>query len=79
MVWPMYNHEGIRGYTPTDGVAQLKEVLKVSVCVLTWQTTELVCLHHRDEASLELKVSNPCVDNGPNGHVGNSRGGVVAK
>jgi hypothetical protein len=45
----------------------------VSVCVLTWQTTELVFLHHRDEASLDLKVSSPSVDNGPNGHVGNNR------
>jgi hypothetical protein len=34
-----------------DSAAELKEVVKVSICVLTWQTTELVCLHHRDEAS----------------------------
>ena len=31
-----------------DGVAQLQEVLQVCTCVLAWQTTELVCLHHRD-------------------------------
>jgi hypothetical protein len=30
---------------------------------------ELVCLHHHDEASAELKVSVPSVDNGPGGHV----------
>ena len=47
------------------------------VCVLTRQTMELVCLHHRDEASMELKVAIPNVNSGPNGHVGNSGGGVV--
>jgi hypothetical protein len=31
-----------------NSVAQLREVLKVSVHVLTWQTKELVCLHHLD-------------------------------
>ena len=46
-------------------------------CVLAWQTIELVCLHHHYEASSELKVSNARVDNGPNGHVGNSGCGVV--
>ena len=39
-----------------DGVAQLKEVLEIRVRVLTRQTMELVCLHHRDEASAELEV-----------------------
>jgi hypothetical protein len=62
-----------------DSVTQLKEVLKVSVCVLTWQTTKLVCLHHRDKASAQLKVSSPNVDSGPNRHIGNSGGRVVAK
>ena len=60
-----------------DGVAQLKEVLQVCTCVLTWQTIELVCLHHRYEASPELEVSGARVDSGPNGHIGNSGGGVV--
>ena len=40
---------------------------------------ELVCLHHRDEAGMELKVPIPNVDSRPNVHVGNSGGGVVAK
>jgi hypothetical protein len=26
-------------------------VLQVCTCILTWQTTELVCLHHHYEAS----------------------------
>ena len=56
-----------------DGVAQLREVLQVSTSVLAWQTTELVCLHHRDQASAQLKVSSSCVDSGPNGHVRNNR------
>ena len=62
-----------------DGVTQLEEVLEVRVCVLARQTTELVCLHHRDQASLELKVSSARVDSGPNGHIGNNGGGVVAE
>ena len=47
--------------------------------VLAWQTMELVCLHHRDEAGAEVKVPLPNIDRGPNGHVGNSGGGVVAE
>jgi hypothetical protein len=47
------------------------------ICVLTRQTTKLVCLHYCDEASAELKVSVASVDNGPNGHIGNSRDGVA--
>ena len=62
-----------------DCVAQLKEVLKVCTCVLTRQTIELVCLHHRYEASPELKVFGARVDSGPNGHIGNNRGGVVVE
>ena len=62
-----------------DGVAQLKEVLKVCTCILAWQAIEQVCLHHHNQASLELKVSSARVDSGPNGHVGNSRGGVVVE
>jgi hypothetical protein len=54
-----------------DGVAQLKKVLQVSTCVLAWQTTELVCLYHRNQANPELKVFGARVDSGPNG------GGVV--
>ena len=49
------------------------------VHVLTWQTMELVCLHHHDEASIELAVPKPNVNNRPNGHVGNSGGGVDMK
>ena len=62
-----------------DGVAQLKEVLQVCTCVLARQTTELVCLHHRDLASPELKVSSAHVDSAPNGHIGNIGGGVVVE
>ena len=58
-----------------NSVAQLKEVLKVRACVLARQTTELVCLHHRYEASPELKVYGACIDSGLNGHIGNSGGG----
>jgi hypothetical protein len=42
-------------------------VLKVSIRVLTWQTTELVCLHYHDEAGVQLKVSSPSVDSGKGG------------
>ena len=49
------------------------------VRVLSWQTMELVCLHHRDEASMKLEVPSPNVNSGPNGHVGNNEGGVVAE
>ena len=62
-----------------DGVAQLKEVLQVCTCILAGQTTKLVCLHHRNEASPELKVSSAHDDSRPNGHVSNSGGGVVAE
>ena len=48
------------------------------VHVLAWHTMELVCLHHHDEAGMELKVPLPNIDSRPNGHVGNSGGGVVA-
>jgi hypothetical protein len=51
----------------------------VCTCILAWQTIELVCLYHRDEASPELKVSGARVDSGPNGHIGNSGGGVVVQ
>ena len=61
------------------GVAPLQEVLQVCTCILAWQTTELVCLHHRNEASPELKVSGAHVDIGPNRHVGNNGGGVVTE
>ena len=60
-----------------DHVAELEEVLEMHVRVLTWQTRELVCLHHRDEASAELKVPIPSVASRPNGHVGNSGDRVV--
>ena len=60
-----------------DGVTKLQKVLQVCTCVLARQTTELVCLHHNNEASPKLKVSSARVDSGPNGHVGNSRDGVV--
>jgi len=60
-----------------DCVAQLKEVLQVCTCILTGQTTKLVCLYHCDEASPELKVSGAHVDSRPNGHIGNNKGGVV--
>ena len=49
------------------------------VRILAWQTMELVCLHHHDEAGTELEVPIPNVNSRPNGHVGNSRGGVVAE
>ena len=49
------------------------------VHVLIRQTRELVRLHHRDEASAELKVSITGVDSRPNAHVGNSGDGVVAE
>ena len=62
-----------------DGVAQLKEVLQVCTCVLACQAIELACLHHRNQASPELKVSGARVDSGPNGHMCNSGGGVVAE
>ena len=61
------------------GIAQLKEVLQMCTCVLAWQTTELDCLHHHNQASLELEVSSGCVDSGPNGHVGNNRDGVLVQ
>jgi len=53
-----------------DGVIELEEVLEMCDHVLTWQTMELVFLHYRDEASAELKVFGPSVDNGLGGHVG---------
>ena len=53
-------------------VAQLEEVSEMHVCVLAWQTMELVCLHHHDDTGSELKVHIPNIDSGPNGHVGNS-------
>ena len=62
-----------------DRVAQLKEVLEMHVCVLAWQPMELVCLHHRDEAGMELKVPITDVDSRPNRHVGNNGGGVVTE
>jgi len=62
-----------------DGVTKLQKVLQVCTCVLARQTTELVCLYHRDEANAQLKVSSARVDSGPNGHVGNSGGGVVVE
>jgi hypothetical protein len=54
-------------------------VLQVCTCVLVRQTTELFCLHHRDEGSAKLEVSSPRVDSGPNGHIGDSGGGVVTQ
>ena len=62
-----------------DCVAQLEEVLEMRICILAWQTTELVWLDHRDEAGTELKVPIPNVNSGPNRHVGNSGGGVVTE
>jgi len=62
-----------------DSVAQLKEVLEMCICLLARQTMELVCLHHRDQASAQLEVSIAHVDSGPNRHIGNSGGGVVAE
>ena len=61
------------------GVIELEEVLEMCVCVVAWQTMELVCLHHHDEASAELKVSIPSVDSRPSGHVGNIRNRVFAE
>ena len=58
-------------------VAQLEEVSEMHVCVLAWQTMELVRLHHRDKAGTELKVPITDVDSRPNRHVGNSGGGEV--
>jgi hypothetical protein len=34
-------------------------------------------LHHCDEAGAKLEVSIPSFDSRPNGHVGNSGGGIV--
>jgi len=51
----------------------------VCTCVLARQTIELVCLHHRDQASAQLEDSIVRVDTGPNGHIGDSGGGVVAE
>jgi hypothetical protein len=45
-----------------NSVTKLEEVLEMHVRILTWQTRELVCLHHRDEASAELKVPIARVD-----------------
>jgi hypothetical protein len=39
----------------------------------------LVRLHHHDEAGAKLEVPIPNVDRGPNGHVGNDKGGVVVE
>jgi hypothetical protein len=61
-----------------DCVTQL-EVLEMCVCVLTKQTTEWVCLHHHDEASLELKVFGGRVDSRLKGHVGNRGDRVVTE
>ena len=69
----------LRDILDDDGVAQLKEVLKVGVGILTWQATELACLHHRDEASADLEASIPHIDSGPSRHVGNSGSGVVTE
>ena len=49
------------------------------ICVLARQTIEWVCLYHHDEASPKLEVSVARVDSGSNGHVSNSRDGVVAE
>ena len=62
-----------------DHVAELEEVLEMHVRVLTWQTRELVCLHHHDEAGVELEAPIAGVDNRPNGHVGNSGARVVVE
>jgi hypothetical protein len=58
-------------------MSQFKEVLEMRVCILTRQAMELACLLHRDEASAKLEVSIPSVDSQPNGHIGNSGGGIV--
>jgi len=39
----------------------------VVVAILTWQATELACLHHRDEASVDLEASIPHIDSIPVG------------
>ena len=62
-----------------NSVSQLEEVLEMRVCVLARQTMELVRLHHRDEADTELKVPIPNVNSEPDGHVGNSGGGVIVE
>ena len=62
-----------------DGFAQLKEVLQVCVRILTWRASEVVRLHHWQQTSAEFEVSSPDIDSGPNGHVGNSGGGVLAE
>jgi len=62
----------LRDVLDDDGVAQLEDVLKVGVGILAWQATELACLHHRDEASVDLEASIPHIESGPSRHVGNS-------
>jgi hypothetical protein len=47
-----------------DGVAQLKKVLQVCTCVLAWQATELACLYHHNQASLELEILVPMLTAG---------------
>ena len=68
---------GLNVVLDDDSVTELEEVLEMHVRVLTWQTRELVCIHHRDEASVELEVFIAGADSRPNGHVGNSGDGVV--
>jgi hypothetical protein len=50
-----------------DSVAEPEEVLEMHVRILTWQTRELVCLYHRDEAGAELEVSIAMLIAGPTG------------
>ena len=51
----------------------------MNIRVLLRQAMELACLYHLYEANTELEVSIPNIDSRPNGHVGNSRGGVIAE
>ena len=69
----------LRDVLDDDGVAQLKEVLKVGVGILAWQATKLACLHHRDEASADFEASIPRIDSWPSRHVGNSGSGLVTE
>ena len=49
------------------------------VCVLARQTTERVCLHHRDQLGPAFKVSISRVNSGPNGHIGNNEDRVLTE
>ena len=62
-----------------NGVVQLKEVLKVGICILARQPTKQVWLHHHYQPGTELEVPVAHVDSGPNGHVRNGMDGELAE